>query len=145
VTLIAAANVEAWRAPIGYSVYRGIPPIYDELASLPPDAVLVWIPLPRAAVWHLNAPFMLVSTRTWHRMLNGYSGFKPPSYYRHAEALANFPDEAGIEYLQGLGVTHVLVDSRNVPRERLERLDDTAALRQLATDGNLRIFQLILP
>jgi hypothetical protein len=143
--LIVVANVEACRAPLGYFQYPGIPAIYDELASVPRDAVLVWIPLPSSAQWHLNAPFMLVSTRYWHRMLNGYSGFKPPSYYEHVQALAAFPDDASIAYLQRLGVTHVLVDSLNVPKSRLDRLPDFSALRFMTTDGNLRIFQLTSP
>ncbi len=143
--LILTANVEACRAPLGYSRYAGIPAIYDELVSMPRDAVLVWMPFPQSAQWHLNAPFMLVSTRTWHRMLNGYSGFKPPSYYRHAQALASFPDRDSLEYLQRAGVTHVLVDSRNMSRDRLDRLEEFSELRPLATDGNLRIFQLSSP
>jgi len=143
--LIVAANVEACRAPLGYFEYRGIPPIYDELARIPRDAVLVWIPLPQSSQWHLNAPFMLVSTGTWHRMLNGYSGFKPPSYYEHARALASFPDEASIEYLRRFGVTHVLVDSRNLSPDRIGRLSEFSELRMIATDGNLRIFQLSSP
>lgn len=143
--LILAANVEACRAPLGYFEYRGIPAIYDELDAFPRDALLVWIPFPSSAQWHLNAPFMLVSTRTWHRMLNGYSGFKPPSYYKHAEGLAGFPSTDSVEYLQRLGVTHVLVDSRNLSQDRIDRLSDFSELRQIATDGNLRIFRLSSP
>jgi hypothetical protein len=143
--LILGANIEAFRAPLGYFEYRGIPAIYDELSRLPSDAVLVWIPFPSSGQWHLNAPFMLVSTRSFHRMLNGYSGFKPPSYYEHARALAGFPDDTSIGYLKQAGVTHVLVDSRNLSRERIERLSEFPILRLTATDGNLRIFQLASP
>ena len=143
--LILTANIEACRSPLGYFEYRGIPAIYDELDNLPSDAVLVWIPFPSSGQWHLNAPFMLVSTRTFHRMLNGYSGFKPPSYYNHANALASFPDERSVEYLKQTGVTHVLVDSRNLSGERIDRLSEFPALRLTATDGNLRIFQLTSP
>jgi len=145
VLLILGANAEASRTPLGYFEYRGIPAIYDELDRLPADAVLVWVPFPASGQWHLNAPFMLVSTRTFHRMLNGYSGFKPPSYYEHAKALAGFPDEASMAYLRKTGVTHVLVDSRNLSRERLERFSEFPELLQVATDGNLRIFQMGSP
>ena len=78
-------------------------------------------------------------------MLNGYSGFKPPSYYAHANALATFPDKPSIEYLQQAGVSHVLVDSRNLSRERIDRLSEFPVLRLTATDGNLRIFELASP
>lgn len=140
--LLVAANAEAWVAPITYTPYRGIAPVYDVLPRLGRNAVLAWLPFPSSAQFHLNAPFMLVSTRTWQRMLNGYSGFKPPSYYRHAEALAQFPDRTSLAYLVGVGVTHVLVDGRNMRPERLALLDDFPQLHLWVTDGNLRVYLL---
>ncbi len=104
--------------------------------------MLVWVPFHSPLQVWLDAPFMLVSTRSWHRMLNGYSGFTPASYARHAAALADFPDETSVKYLQGVGVTHVLVDSRNLRRRQLDRLPQFQALKLLVTDGNLRIYQL---
>jgi hypothetical protein len=142
VFLLLAANVEAWRAPIGYFPYRGIPPVYDALDTIGPDAVLVWVPFHSPTQVWLDAPFMLISTRSWHPMLNGYSGFTPASYERHAAALNDFPDEASVRYLQDAGVTHVLVDGRNMRRRQLDRLPQFQALSLLVTDGNLRIYQL---
>ncbi len=140
--LLVAANAEAWVAPITYTPYRGIAPVYDVLPRLGRQAVLVWLPFPSSAQFQLNAPFMLVSTRTWQRMLNGYSGFKPPSYYRHAEALARFPDAASVRYLVEVGVTHVLVDGRNMTADRLAQLADFPQLHLWVTDGNLRVYLL---
>jgi hypothetical protein len=140
--LLLAVNVEAWRAPIGYTRYRGIPPIYDALDQVGPRAVLVWLPFRPAQEAFLNAPFMLVSTRWWHPMLNGYSGFRPASYDRHYESLKGFPDETSIKYLQTLGVTHVLIDGRNMRRQQLDRLPEFRALTFWKTDGNLQIFLL---
>ena len=142
IVLLLLANVEAWRAPIGYSTYRGAPPVYDALEKIDPGAVLVWVPFHAPNEHWLDAPFMLISTRSWHRMLNGYSGFRPASYDRHAAALADFPDEGSITYLQRLGVTHVLVDGRNMRRGRLDRLPQFPALTLWVTDGNLRIYRL---
>ena len=142
IVLLVVANVEAWRAPIGYFAYRGIPPIYDALDTIDRGAVLVWVPFHSPLQVWLDAPSMLVSTRSWHRMLNGYSGFTPASYGRHAAALADFPDETSVKYLQGVGVTHVLVDSRNLRRRQLDRLPQFQSLKLLVTDGNLRIYQL---
>ena len=140
--LLIAVNAEAWRAPIGYSTYRGAPAVYDALDTIGPGAVLVWLPFHMPDSHWLDAPYMLISTRSWPRMLNGYSGFRPPSYDRHYAALAGFPDETSITYLQGLGVTHVLVDSRNMRRGQLDRLPQFQVLRLWMTDGNLRIYQL---
>jgi len=139
---IMAGNLEALRAPLSYTEYRGIAPVYDTLPKLGNKAVLVWVPFPPSPQFHLNAPFMLMATRSWQRMLNGYSGFKPASYYRHAAALADFPDESSIRYLREQGVTHVLVDGRNMRPPQMDRLDQFRALQLITTDGNLRIYLL---
>ena len=41
--------------------------------------------------------------------MNGYSGFQPPSFFRHAEILQAFPGDASIALLRSLAVTHVFV------------------------------------
>jgi len=140
--VLLTANVEALRAPLYYSEYRGISPIYDTLNHIGRRAVLAWLPFVGSAQFHLNAPFMLVSTRTFNPMLNGYSGFKPASYYKNVEALAAFPDERSIGRLQQLGVSVVLVDGRNMRPADLARLDEFRQLTLLNTDGNLRIYLL---
>jgi hypothetical protein len=140
--LFLTANVEALRAPLYYSHYQGIPPIYDALNHVGQKAVLAWFPFYASAQFHQNAPFMLVSTRTFNPMLNGYSGFKPASYYKNVEALAPFPDERSIERLQQLGVSIVLVDGRNMRPENLARIDKFPQLKLWMTDGNLGIYVL---
>ncbi len=139
---LLTTHVEAWRGTMGYTEYRGVAPIYDALDELDRNAVIVWMPFFSSAQFHMNAPFMLVSTKHFHRMLNGYSGFKPPSYYEHVQKLGNFPDAESIAFLRSLNVTAVLVDGRNMRRANLERLDQSTELRLWKTDGNLRIYLL---
>jgi hypothetical protein len=136
------ANVEALRAPLFYSEYHGIPSVYDALNNVGRKAVLAWFPFYTSAQFHQNAPFMLVSTRTFNPMLNGYSGFKPASYYKNVEALAGFPDNRSILQLQQLGVSVVLVDGRNMLPANLARLGEFPQLTKIADDGNLRIYLL---
>lgn len=143
--LLAGVHVEALRAPLFYSEFRGVPPIYDALRDISRRAVLVWLPFPSSPQFHLNAPYMLASTRTFNPMLNGYSGFKPPSYYQHVEALKSFPDEGSIRYLQDLGVTIVIVDSRSMRPGRLARVGDFPALSLWKTDDPLNIYLLARP
>lgn len=140
--LLAAAHIEALRAPMGYTPNPGIPAVYDVLRRTADNAVLVWVPFQPSPRFHLNAPYMLASTRFWKPMLNGYSGFKPASYYEHAKALANFPDEASIQYLREHGVTHVVVDGAEMKPDRTARLTAFPQLTLLADDGNLRIYLL---
>jgi hypothetical protein len=137
-----AANVEALRAPLFYSEYHGIPPVYDTLGNVSRKAVLAWFPFYASAQFHQNAPLMLVSTRTFNPMLNGYSGFKPASFYKNVEELAGFPDDRSIAHLQRLGVSVVLVDGRNMRPANLARIGDFPQLSKIADDGNLRIYLL---
>ena len=101
--VILAANFEAFRAPLGYTEYRGIPEFYESLRHAGDDAVVVSMPFYASPQFHLNDRFMLASTRFWKPMVNGYSGFKPASFYRNVEALRSFPDEASISHLRTLG------------------------------------------
>jgi hypothetical protein len=140
--VILAANLEAFRAPLGYTEYRGIPEFYDALRHAGDDAVVVSMPFYASPQFHLNDRFMLASTRFWKPMVNGYSGFKPASFYRNVDALRSFPDDASISHLRTLGVTHVVVDGRNMAPAALERLGQFPELRSLGDDGTLRLYLL---
>jgi hypothetical protein len=142
VAVFLTANAEALRAPLFYSEYHGIPAVYDALDHVGRKAVLAWFPFYGSAQFHQNAPFMLVSTRTFNPMLNGYSGFKPASYYKNVEELAGFPDDRSIAHLQRLGVSVVLVDGRNMRPANLARIPEFPQLSKIADDGNLRIYLL---
>jgi len=143
-TLVLVANLEALRAPIDYGIdqdFRGIPPIFETLNTPGPDVVVIF-PFYRPEQLHMNARYMMVGTAFWKPMLNGYSGYMPVRYFEHSANLEGFPDERSIQYLQRLGVTRVLVDSRNMPARVLDRLPQVSELSMMATDGNLKIFQL---
>jgi len=142
-TILALAIVtgEALRAPLRYFEFRGIPPIYDVLAT-EPRAVVAHLPLFDSRVIQGNAGYMLGSTRHWHPILNGYSGFTPPSYRVHLAELAGFPDDRSLRYLTTIGVTYVVVDTPRLGRERVTAAATNERLRLVSTDGTLRIYRL---
>lgn len=142
--LVVGVNAEALRAPLGYSEYRGTAPIFDSLRQLSSKAVLAFFPFYDSSRFHMNASVMLATaaTGTFNPMVNGYSGFKPASYYEHVQRLAPFPDQGSVDYLLALGVTHVLVDGRNMRPAQLEALATFPELHLWQTDGNLRIYLL---
>jgi hypothetical protein len=142
IAVVLAANLEAFRAPLSYTEYRGIPEFYDTLRQAGDDAVVVSMPFYASPQFHLNDRFMLASTRFWKPIVNGYSGFKPASFYKNVEALRGFPDERSIAHLRTLGVTHVVVDGRNMAPAALERLTHFPELRKLTDDGTLRLYLL---
>ena len=104
--------------------------------------MLAFFPFYESPRFHLNAPFMLATTRSWQPMLNGYSGFKPASYYEHVKQLASFPDQASIDYLRAAGVTHVIVDGPAMRPGRVDALANFPELHLWQTDGNVRIYLL---
>ena len=146
VAALLLVTVEAARVPVGYMPARQVPAVYRYLAT-EADAVVVELPLYSPRRIFQNAPYMLHSTRHWRPLVNGYSGFIPPSYQAHWEAIRLFPDESALEYLRGLGVTHVVVhanwfaDVRG--EERLQRIPTAPGLQRLVHGGNMSIYRLL--
>jgi hypothetical protein len=141
---VVTANVEALRAPLWYYTDTGIPPIYDTLKKTGP-AVLAFFPFYSRGEIFGNTRYMLASTHFWTPMLNGYSGFAPPSYTEHAAALTAFPDRASLDYLRKVGVNFVVVEGHLLSAPRLARLDAFPELQPWSNDGNLRVFALKQP
>jgi len=142
--MVLVVNGEALRAPIGYVWFDGVPKIYGVLAA-DPEAVIVEVPFPMPSQWFLNGPYMVNSTGHWRPMLNGYSGFRPPSYEKSYEAMREFPSDRSLLALHELGVTDVVVHGRDYGEDRVRELATLPSLRQLAHDGDITIFQLIKP
>jgi len=140
VASVALLAIEPLAAPIGYVPFDGVREIYTRPRS-EPGAVVVELPLPTPDVIHRNAPFMLNATAHWKPMLNGYSGFVPPSYYRHVEALQHFPSEASIAYLRATRVTHLFVHLDQLSPAGVRALESQTAFRREATDGVVALYR----
>jgi hypothetical protein len=139
--LVAAVNVEALRAPFKYQPFWEIPRPYDALAS-ERGAVVAELPFFRPRDFLHNAPYMLNSTRHWRPLLNGYSGFRPPSYERGYRAAQKFPDDSSLIALHDLGVTHVVVHGEKYGAAFVDLLNRNASLSLLASDGVVHIYRL---
>ena len=140
VLMIAAANIEAARAPFTYTRFEGFSKLYELLRTTGDDTVVVAFPFHPTSSFHLNTPLMLASTTFWKPIVNGYSGFKPPSLYVNVEALRDFPDERSLARLRALGVTHVVVDARHMPEAPVLRIAQFPQLKLLFADGWLRLY-----
>jgi hypothetical protein len=66
-----------------------------------------------------DARAMVLSTRHWRPLVNGYSGFLPAGYYLR-RVLASFPDERSQTLLRGLDVRYVVAAGRTAACTRLE-------------------------
>ena len=142
--LVVLINAEVLRAPIPWREFTGIPPIYDTLAAVP-RAVVVELPAyePRAAF--ANARYLLNSTRYWHPLVNGYSGFVPASYAQAAEALRSFPAMEALEMLRARQVTHVVVHEAPFVgmygRPAFDQISEIGSFQEVARDGDIRIYR----
>lgn len=134
-------TVEALRAPMGFTVYEGIPRIYDRVAEMD-DIVLAELPFPPRGAIQDNGPSVLYSA--WHLrpLLNGYSGFTPASYTTHAEVMRQFPTPDAVRSLRALGVTHVLVHKRRVPAELVRQAAESRDLALVADEGDQVLYAL---
>lgn len=141
--IVLLAHGEAWRGPIAFRAFDGIPSVYRVIAR-EPDAVVAEFPFfPVEGVFR-NASYVLNSTAHWKPLVNGYSGFTPASYVDNARALHQFPDERARQRLAELGVTHVVVhlDAYGGRRAALQAaLADSPWLRLIASERDVRVYR----
>ena len=108
--------VEFWsRPPLRDGSLR--PMLVDRwLATLPEDAVILELPVPRVEqLWHYETSHQVRSIHHWRHLVNGYSGFLPTSYGNTLIAMRTFPDENSIARLRRLSVDFVVVRRANFP------------------------------
>jgi hypothetical protein len=144
VTLVVLVNAESFRPPLSYRPFDRIPDVYDVLIDKPGSVAA--FPFFPPGSWHLNARYMLDSTRHWRPLLNGYSGFRPGSYNDTYVALQSFPDLPALAALHERGVTHVIVirdqfTSQGGP-ERFAAIERSPALDLVESSGEIFIYQL---
>jgi hypothetical protein len=141
ILLVAAASIESLVAPLGLTRFDGIPPIYSHV---PRDSVtrVVEIPFFDPASSQFHASYMLNSTANWRPIVNGYSGFQPPSFYQHAQVLGGFPDPASLALLHHLHITHVFVHTTQLPAEALAAIRMAPELGLQETFGSIALYRL---
>jgi hypothetical protein len=128
VLTVAVVVLEFASVPLGLIRTPERPKVYDFLARQSGAIVAEW---PFAVAGDLgntrDAVYMYFSLGHWQRLVNGYSGFHPPSYLRFIERATGFPDETSIRALREVGVQYVVFHSafaRDRYRAVKERLTD---------------------
>ena len=104
------------------------PPLYAWLARQP-RGVVAEFPMPTAA--RLPGPdpvYSYLSTFHWQPLVNGYSGFYPPSYLARLDDVAEFPDLRSMRRLRRDGVRYLVVHVSRFDEDRRQILLDS--LRQ---------------
>jgi hypothetical protein len=134
-------SVEAIRAPLTFTIYEGIPRIYDRVAATD-GLVLAEVPFPPRELIKDNGPSVLYAA--WHLkpVLNGYSGFTPASYARHEAVMRQFPSPDSVRQLREIGVTHVVIHKRLVAPDLIQRSARAPGLSLVADEGDQLLYAL---
>ena len=83
------------------------PPIYESLAGKPPS-VIAEFPMPEPGTDPLSEfNYLYFSTFHWQKLVNGQSGWLPPSYLDLLDEEKDFPSEKAIAYLRQRGVEYI--------------------------------------
>lgn len=132
---------------------REAPPIYAHLGTLAPT-VIAHAPLPVAGVLPgFEADFIYFAQYHRHRIVNGNSGFYPPSYLRLLERAWNLSSDQTMEALREAGVEYLLVHGRYFSSPavlgdtvfRLEQRPDLQPMGTYADErgrGDVRVYRL---
>lgn len=91
--------------------------------------------------------YMYYSTFHWQHLVNGYSGFFPPSYQRVQNAMKGFPDQASFDAIKAHGARYLVVHGERLFGDRYEQLipqldkrpDLRLVSRRPATGGGERL------
>ena len=130
---VAIVGVEYLSPQTQLSRFDMDPSVYRFLRSQP-AGVVVELPVPdETGVGALDVDYMFWSTRHWHQLLNGYSGYYPASYQRTLDRLNRLPDPDSLSLLRERGVRHILVHITYLDEKR-----DKNLLSALAAEPALR-------
>ncbi len=111
----ASTPLPLWKAPLGPpEVYADL--LRDRADS--PTAVLFEFP----TLTLYDPAYLYYSTFHWQSLINGYSGFFPPSYARLVRDVQNFPDQSSIEAIKSHGVRYLVIHGEYLFGARYETL-----------------------
>lgn len=94
--------------------------------------------------------YMYYSTRHWKPIANGFSGYRPLSHRRITESMRFLPDEAGLDLLSDLWISHLVVHTRafegkgrKAMLRRWERDFVGKRLELVGSFGEARVYRLL--
>src|SRR5262249_37898828 len=125
--LCAGTVIECLSIPMQQTMIPREPPaIYAELlrdhGSGPPSTI-VEVPMLFALDRGYQDPvYMYYSTFHWQKLVNGYSGFFPPSYQHLTAVMRTFPDARSIAALREHGVQYAVVHGERMASDAYQRV-----------------------
>jgi hypothetical protein len=149
--LVGLVLAEYWVAPLRLIGYPTQPPALYEYLRQKPDGIVAHFPMPVGFRMPGDEPkYLYGSTFHWKPIVNGYSGYYPPSYIARLRGVENFPMPQAIEFLRKEQVRYLVVHEAYY-RDRLapsfivlslQRMGLTAAARLHDGGGYAVVFEL---
>ena len=127
--VLGAIAVESFPTITLRQPWRMPPPIY---ASLDPDKpeVLAELPMPGEGGWEFaEFAYLYFSTFHWQKLVNGQSGWLPPSYQYNIAMGRSFPSDRAVAHLRSLGVKYIAIHGAFYPPEQLQQVLEGADAR----------------
>jgi hypothetical protein len=124
---------------------EAFPEVYHWLAGREDVRALVELPVrPTAA----EIGYMYYSTLHWKPIANGYSGYRPRSHRVLTERMRFLPDDAGLDLLSDMWVTHLVVHTKAFQGRmgmlrRWERQYLGSRVELVHASGEDRVYRLI--
>ena len=101
---------------------EGVPEIYGRLAAARPGPI---VELPFGDDYR----YVYFTTVHWQPLVNGVSGFTPPTYAEVTDALADLPARRSAEYAAAIGVKAVVLHTAKLLPEELSRWTEAETAR----------------
>jgi hypothetical protein len=136
VAVLVAIGLECGSAPMRLTeVPKQVPDVYKYLRAID-RSVIIELPI---VDWDLSSTYMFWSTKHWHQLVNGYSGYAPPDYVETLTRMDTFPDDDAFERLREMKVHYILVhESFYLPKERAALLVKLARRRDVIPIGRYK-------
>jgi hypothetical protein len=111
----------------------------DAYLAQKPPSVVVELPLEsnKGMFGSLDWRYMYQGLTHFQKMLNGYSGYAPPSFYRMREAMQRFPDDRSIALLRERQVDYVIIRAGlyDDPQAAARILEEAGQRKELSLEG----------
>jgi hypothetical protein len=129
----ALVLLESFSVPLPLVQVPPPAPVYRWLAAQPGKPVILELPMPvkNEDRWKETA-YVYASIFHWKPLVNGYSGYFPPSYFSLCEVMQRFPDPSSLEAINKFRVTYVLWHSA-----QYDSLQKARIITQLASTKEL--------
>ena len=144
--LVLVAALECFAVPLELRMDApSYPAIYRHVETLPEPGAMVELPLPPPERFQDNAIFVYRSIFHRRQIVNGYSGFAPPSYGLAYRQLMRRDFLRGLRAMESKGVRYVLAhEARLGPRmkRQVQKAQDSGLLELVAEESSDRLYAI---